>query len=141
MEQILSHLRENARASLTQMSNKTGIPISSLAVKIKRMENIKIIRKYATLLDFRKLGFDTFSHIALKVHKEDREELLKFVNEHPEINSAYEIDSGYDFLIETIHKNHTELKKFLEKLTEKFQITHYDLYYVISTIKKESFFM
>ena len=139
MEQILTHLRQNARISLTEISKKTGIPVSSLAVKIKKMEDEKVIRKYATLLDLKKLGYDTFAHIALKVHREDREELLKFVDNHPEINSAYEIDSGYDFLIETVHKSQTELKRFVELLTEKFEITHYDIYYMIGTIKKEKF--
>lgn len=102
------------------------------------MEDEKIIRKYATLVDFKKLGFDAFSHIAIKVHKGDRENLFNFIKEHPEINSAYEINSGYDFLLETIHKNQTELKRFVEMLTEKFEITHYDIYYMINTIKKET---
>ena len=55
-EIILSLLKENSKFSSREMSDKTGIPITTIHNRIKRLEEEGIIRQYTAVLDSKKLG-------------------------------------------------------------------------------------
>ena len=136
---IISELREDSRRTLTGISEKIKIPITTLYSNIKRLEKDSIIKKYTALVNFSRLGYSSAASIAIKIDKDERDKFREYVKSEISINSAYEIDTGYDFLIETIHKDQTELKLFLEQITESFKITEKRIYLMINTIKKEEF--
>jgi Lrp/AsnC family transcriptional regulator for asnA, asnC and gidA len=136
---IISELREDSRRTLTGISEKTKIPITTLYSNIKKLEKDNIIKRYTALVNFSKLGYSSAAFIAIKIDRDDRERFKEFIRSNDSVNSAYEIDTGYDFLIETIHKDQTELKLFLEQITGSFKITEKRIYLIINTIKKEEF--
>ena len=136
--QIIANLRQNSRMSLTKMSRKTAIPVSTIFDKLKVYEG-KLIQKHTSLLDFAKLGYNTRANITLKTNKDKREELKQFLTKHQNINSVYKINNGYDFLAEAVFKNIRELEDFLELLEEKFDVTERNVYYIIEDIKREAF--
>ena len=78
---ILAKLRENSRESLTRMSRKISIPVSTIYEKLKNYEKT-VIKKHTSLLDFNKLGFGTRATIILKSKKENRENLKQFLIEN-----------------------------------------------------------
>jgi len=136
---IISELREDSRRTLTGMSEKTHIPITTIYTNIKRLEKDNIIKKYTALVNFSKLGYSSAASVAIKIDRKDRERFKEFVNGNTSVNSAYEIDTGYDFLIEVIHKDQTEFKLFLENISNLFSITEKRVYLMINTIRKEEF--
>ena len=135
---IISSLRQNARAKLTEMSRKTRIPVSTLFDRIKIHEG-SIIQKHTALVNFEKLGYNTKSNIILKVKKEDRAAVREFLIKHKSVNSAFKINNGYDFSIEAIFRNIKEVEEFIELLDEKFRIKSKQVFYVIDELKKEEF--
>lgn len=135
---IISSLRQNARAKLTEISRKTRIPVSTIFDKIKIHEGT-VIRKHTALVDFSKLGYNTRANIILKVKKEDREPVREFLMKNSCINSAFKINNGYDFLIEAVFRNIKEVEDFIESLEEKFSIKAKQVFYVIDELKKEAF--
>jgi len=135
---ILSNLRENARISLTDISKKTSIPISTIFDKLRVHEGNLII-KHTTLVDFNKLGYNTKAWIALKTVKGSRENLKHFLSEHKKVNNIYLVNNKYDFLIEVICSNIKELRDFFEELEEKFEITEKQEHIIIEDIKREKF--
>jgi len=76
---LLSHLRSNARKNLTNISKETGIPISTIFDKIRKYEG-DVIKKFTSLLDFGKLGYDIRVSVMLKVDKNDRENVGNYLN-------------------------------------------------------------
>ena len=135
---ILSELRSNSRETLTKISKNTGIPISTIFDKIKYYQG-NLITKHTTLIDFSKLGFNARANIMVKVDREKREEAKKFLLSHQNINSAYKVSNGFDFLIEGIFKNVKEVEDFIDFLGGKFKLEQTQVYYIIEDIKKESF--
>jgi len=135
---IMSHLRQNCRATLTSISKKTNIPISTIFEKIKRNEE-NIIRKNTCLVDFAKLGFNTRAKIVLKSNITQRKELSNFLIKHQNINSVYKINNGFDYLIESVFKNMRDLEDFLEILLERFKVKKYETYFIIDDLKTEAF--
>ena len=135
---LLAELRSNSRARLTEISRKTGIPVSTIHDKLKsRYEGI--ITKMTALVDFRKLGFTARAFITLKVDKKDREDLKTFLETNKNVNSIFKINNGYDFMIEGVFKYLADLEAFTEDLEDKFTICQKQVYYVIEDIQREEF--
>ena len=135
---ILSELRQNARMSLTKMSKKTQIPVSTIFDRLKLNEK-NIIIKHTSLLDFNKLGYNTRANITIKVNKEDKETLKQHLIRHHQINSVYKINNGFDFMVEGIFKHIIEMEDFLEQLEQKFNIIDKKSFFIIEDIKREAF--
>ena|SRR3989344_8201269 len=135
---VMAHLRRNARETLTRMSRKTNIPISTIYDKLKMHEG-STITKHTCLIDFNHLGFSTRANVMLKVDRTEREKLLASLMNNLHINSIYKISNGYDFLIETVFRNVKDLEDFLDALEMKFRLKDKQVYYVIEDLKRESF--
>ncbi len=135
---IFSHLRKDGRQTLTTMSKKTKIPISTIYDKLKLYDG-DLIRKHTCLLDFQKLGFTTIAHILVNVDKSVKEEVKEYLTCHMNVNSISRVNNNYDFLIEVVFRHLGEMEDFLDNLEEKFPINQKQVFYDIEQIKKEGF--
>ncbi len=137
-KEIISHFRKNARMTLTKMSRKTKIPVSTIFDKLKKYKE-KIINKHTTLIDFTKLGYLARAQILIKSETEEKKKLRPYLKTHPAVNTLYKVNNGYDYMIEAVFKNVKELDKFLEKTETKHRIESKKVYYVIEDIAREKF--
>ncbi len=135
---IMSHLRRNSRESLTEMSKQIKVPISTIYDKLKIHEKTTIV-KYTSLIDFAKLGFNTRAHIALKVEREQREEVIEYLVRHKHVNSVFKINNGFDFMLDVIFKHVKDMEDFLDTLESRYQIKAKQVFYIITDIKREAF--
>ncbi len=135
---VISHLRNNCRETLTAISKKSRIPVSTIYEKIKRSEG-GVITKHTCLVDFTKLGFNTRAKVVIQSGVSSRPELLSFLVKHQNVNSVYKINNGYDFMIDGVFRNMRELEEFLEILQERFKTKKQETFFVIDDIKREAF--
>ncbi len=136
---IISHLRHDARTSLASISHSIQMPISTVYDKITKMHHSNVITRFTALVDFSKLGYHYHAKLALKVNRTQRKDIFQFLQEHDSINSLYEINGGFDFLIETIHPSIKEYIEFLDAIKEQFDLEQIQEYQVISTVQQEKF--
>ncbi|MBN2458882.1 Lrp/AsnC family transcriptional regulator [Candidatus Woesearchaeota archaeon] len=132
---ILKHLRQDARKSFSTISRESGIPVTTVFDNYQKLERDGIIKKHASLMDFRKLGFFYRSFVFVKLR--EHEKFLSFINSHPGVNSVFRID-GYDFLIDTVFPSIKEFYNFLDQVRD-FDIEKLECHDVIEHIKKEEF--
>lgn len=137
-KKIISCLRRDARMSLTQMSRKIRIPVSTIFDRLKTSED-NLIVKHTALLNFGKMGFNARANMTIKVGKEYRKELADYLSTHESVNSAYRIMNGYDFLVEGVFKDMHDLESFKESLEERFAIDDTQVYFIVDDIKREEF--
>ena len=135
---LLSNFRQDARMSLTKMSKKTNVPISTIFDKLKMFEK-DLIKKHTTLLDFSKLGYNTRVNVAIKCDRSDRDALKSFLVCNENVNSVYKINNGYDYMIEGIFVHIKDLDEFFQRLEDKFKIQDKQIYYVVDELKREEF--
>lgn len=133
---LIPHLRRNSRETLTRLSKKTGIPISTIFDQLKKTD---IIAKHTCLLNFNNLGFNTRANIMLKVNRGERELIKDYLAKNNNINTVYKTNNGFDFMIEVIFKHIKDLEDFMEILEEKFSIKSKQVFYIIEDIKREGF--
>ncbi len=135
---LIANLRANGRETLTNISKKVGMPISTIFDKI-RFHHGGTIKKHTTLIDFSSLGFSTKAIMTIKVRKSDRDKLREYLEKNQNVNTISKINNGYDFIIEVIFRNLKEMEEFSELLEEKFKLKNKQTFYVIEDIRRETF--
>ena len=136
---LLRFLRQNARESLTDLSKKVNVPISTLYDRLRR-HKLALIKRFTVLLDYSLLGYHTRAVLIIKVKREDRQKLKKYFTDQENVNSAYKINNGYDYLVDCIFKNIRDLEDFISDIEEKHRIKSINVYYIIDEIVEENFF-
>jgi Lrp/AsnC family leucine-responsive transcriptional regulator len=135
---IIAYLRENARETLTNISKKTRIPISTVYEKLR--ENFGgLIQKPVLLIDFSLLGYNIRANLMVSVPKAQRTSLKDYLLKQFQVNSFYKVNNGFDYLIEGVFKDMSDVESFLEKLEEQFLIANKQVNYIIQDFKKEGF--
>ena len=61
--EILQFLQRDCKKSMREIARKIGSPITTVYAKVKRMENIGVIRNYKAILDSKKLDKGTTSFV------------------------------------------------------------------------------
>lgn len=135
---ILSVLRNNARESISKLGKSLQMPHSTIHDRVKSYER-GIIKKHTAILDYSKMGFDCRVTIALKLQKYQTKELHEFIKNRPEVNNAFEINHGYDILMDCVFRSKTEMKLFLEELHENFEIQEKHVFEMYNDLKREAF--
>ncbi len=131
---ILNELRKNSRKSLTEISCNTQVPMSSVFKIVKSLKK-NIIKRYVSLLNFRKLGYNISISLALK--SKNKQELQNFLIKCNNVNSFFRIAQDYDFFVEGIFDSMLGFETFLESIGNLIQKKK--VYYIIDTIKEEGF--
>jgi DNA-binding Lrp family transcriptional regulator len=134
---ILSYLRNNARQRLTSISRRTHIPVTTIYDNVRRYED-RFIIKHASILDFKKLGFNAKTNLALKVNG-SRADLMNYLHDHPNVNSLYRTDSEYDLLVELVFRELRDVDEFLEALKSKFDVDKSLVLNITEDLKREEF--
>jgi len=137
--ELISHLRKDARQSLTDLGRKMGMPISTIYDRLKSQEKT-IIKKFTAIVDFQRLGFQSRAKMILKVRRDEKEELKNALLSHENVNSRWKINNGYDFMIDCIFRNIVELEEFISFLEETYRVRGINVYYLIDNLMQENFF-
>lgn len=139
-KELLVTLRQNSRLSLTEISRKTQIPVTTIYEKLKEACD-DIITRYTILLDFAKLGYTVRVQFFIKANKLRKEALFQHLLTHPNVNSAYVINNGYDFACEALFRDIAGAEQFAKKLEEKYNVRKIESFYVLQDFKREAFLM
>ncbi len=135
---ILSHLRNNARKKVTEIARNLGIPVTTIYDKLKAQEK-KFIQKHVTLVDFQKIGLNAKAQIAIKVNRDSKDALQKFLMQHPNVNSLHKVNFGSDFLAEVIFKNIGDVENFAYSIEKNYPIEQIQIFNITEELKKEDF--
>jgi DNA-binding Lrp family transcriptional regulator len=135
---LLRLLRENSRLTLTQISRKTKIPISTLYDRLRLLEKNKIVR-HTTLVDFSKFGFTTKVHFLIKAPPAVRKPLQSFLQEHTCINSICETADEFQLFAEGIFENMSSAQQFKNLLENTFDTIESKTQFIVRNLKQEAF--
>lgn len=133
---ILKHLRMNARKSLADISRETGISLTTVFNRTRRLKKSCIL-KFASIPDYTFIGYPIRVNFAAKAGKTN--ELREFLIKNRNVNSAFKINRNFDFYFEAIFSDVRELYSFTEKLKD-FNLKALKEYPVVEELKKEDFF-
>lgn len=113
---ILESLQQDARISHAELGRKVGLTAPAVAERIKRMEDLGIIRGYYTKLSYLKTGYQLKAIITLKVFMGKLKPFLDKVTEYDEVINCYRITGNENIILEVVLRNQSHLEKFIDQL-------------------------
>ncbi len=135
---ILEFLRNNARETLTNISRTTGVPISSIFDRLKRLEQIGIIRRHTSLLDTEKIGFKVRAFLLFKI-RDGLKELEEYLMESPHVNNMIRVNGNLSLLVEVWFRDICTLESFVADSRKTIKKVEISVHYVLKDIKRECF--
>ncbi len=119
--EILGMLMEDAKVSAKDISAKINSPLTTVYSRIKRLEDIGVIKGYKPILDASRLGrpttafiFASFTYRPPGLDKDlDQREVAKKVARFPDVQEIHIITGDWDFLIKVKEKDVAAVGRFV----------------------------
>lgn len=113
---ILKQLQVNARISMTDLGKVVGLTAPAVVERIKKMEDLGIIRGYYTQLSYIKTGYQLKAIITLKVFMGRLKPFLEKVTGFEEVINCYRITGNENIIMEVVLRNQKHLELFIDEL-------------------------
>lgn len=114
---ILRFLQENGRMSYSEIARRTGVPESTVRLRVKRLMEEGIIRKFAALINPFKAGYTIVAFIAVDVEPSKIKRAVEELSKLPEVDVLGIATGAHDILMQVTVRDLQELENFLiEKL-------------------------
>jgi Lrp/AsnC family leucine-responsive transcriptional regulator len=119
---LLNLLQRDSKKTARELGLSLDMPVTTVYAKIKRMEDLGLIRQYAALLDGPKLGFGatafvlaTFSYRAPGTNKSmlSQRTVAKEVAGFPEVQEVHVISGDWDLLVKVRTADIDSVGKFV----------------------------
>ena len=135
---ILNVLIDNSRLSLRQISQKTDVSVATAMQRIKKLEDEKVIKKYTTLIDYEKLGYDVEVLIEVRISKGRLFDMEKKLATQPNVFAVYDITGTSDAIILARFPSTRQMDNFLKKIQTYEFVERTETKLVLNTIKEGS---
>jgi len=135
---ILNAVIENSRLSLRQIAKKLGVSVATVMHRLNRLEDEKIIRKYAASLDYEKIGYDIEVIIEVRISKGRLLDVEKKIAVHPNVFAVYDVTGAFDAIILARFRSRRQMDAFLKKIQTYEFVERTETKLVLKTIKEEN---
>lgn len=113
---ILKTLQQDGRASTQDLSDAVGLSPSPCWRRVKRLEEDGFIKRYAAILDGKKLGLHAFAHIQVSLidHSEGSIEVFQqFVDRNDQVLECSSITGDFDYILKIAATDPEALEAFI----------------------------
>ena len=141
-DEILMILADDARTSPEKIAKLTGRPIEEVRSAIADYEKRGAIKRYKTIVDWEKLGFEqVLAFIDVKVipaRDVGFDAVARRIYRYPEVRSVWLVSGGHDLRVVVEGHNIRELGRFVaEKLATIEGVTATDTHFVLRRYKED----
>ncbi|MFY9177157.1 MAG: Lrp/AsnC family transcriptional regulator [Caldicoprobacterales bacterium] len=140
-KKILLLLEQDASISNLELSKAVGLSPSACLARTKNLIEKGVIRRFTTLLDEKKLGFEITAFITINLapyNQKNIEIFISRVKELPYILECYTLMGSKDYLLKAVAPNIEVYKKnVIDALVSIPGISSMETSIVVSTEKRE----
>ncbi len=113
---ILKLLQDDAKQSNTAIARKVGISSPAVSERIKKLEDMGIIKGYKTLVSSEQLGYNLRAIITLKAFMGKLKPFLKKVRSYDEVLNCYRVTGDENIVMEIILRDQRHLEALIDEL-------------------------
>jgi DNA-binding Lrp family transcriptional regulator len=135
-KKILKSLLEDARFSSRQIAKNVGVSVGTVLSRIKKMEDMGIIKGYSAILDHEKLGYELTVVTEITVSKGRLVEMENEIAKNPNVCGVYDVTGLTDAVIIAKFKSREELGKFTKNLLALPYVERTNTHVVLTTVKE-----
>jgi DNA-binding Lrp family transcriptional regulator len=135
-KKILKNLLEDARFSSRQIAKNVGVSVGTVLSRIKKMEDVGIIKGYSAILDHEKLGYELTVVTEITVSKGRLVEMENEIAKNLNVCGVYDVTGLTDAVIIAKFKSREELGKFTKNLLALPYVERTNTHVVLTTVKE-----
>jgi len=122
-KKLISYLYHHYREPLTKIAKACRISRDQVEYRLKKYELQGLIKKYATIFNYKLLGYDEFIIVWLKLEatKEQKESLRKEFQKNKNVITFLNVIGKYDLVTDLVYKNKEEFEKEFGEFLEKYK--------------------
>ncbi|KLU66053.1 Lrp/AsnC family transcriptional regulator [Desulfosporosinus sp. SYSU MS00001] len=113
---ILRELQEDASISNLSLSKKIGLSPSACLARTKNLVETGIIKKFATIVDEKKLGMEVLAFALVNLSPLNRKTIHSFLEEvkrFPQVQECYSLTGSHDYLLKIVAKDMDSYRDFI----------------------------
>ena len=116
-KKIISLLKSNARNSVSKIADLVGLSIPATSDRIKKLEELDIIKGYKAVINSRKIGIDLRALITIiSESSSNYEKIINFVNETDEVVECFATTGRGSHILIVETQNTDSLEKLLRTI-------------------------
>ncbi len=135
-KKILKNLLEDARFSSRQIAKNVGVSVGTVLSRIKKMEDVGLIKGYSVIVNHEKLGYELTVVTEITVSKGRLVEMEKEIAKLPGVCGVYDVTGLTDAVIIGKFKSREDLGKFTKQLLALPYIERTNTHVVLATVKE-----
>ena len=117
-QDVLNLLRENARATTTEMAKTLGLSRSTVQKRLERMEDIGMIEGYTVRLSSQWLDQEVKAHVSITIMPKMLGEIIDAMKELPGVRGIYSVSGPFDMIAEIAAMSVRELDGVIDRIIE-----------------------
>ncbi|MDU8913982.1 Lrp/AsnC family transcriptional regulator [Aestuariicoccus sp. MJ-SS9] len=140
---ILTTLASEGRISITELARRIGLSKSPTQARLRRLEELRVIRGYRAILDPIQLGLDHVAFVEVRLTDTREAALAAFnagVAKIPEIEQAHLIAGNFDYLLKVRVADMPAYRRVLaEKISTLPHVSATSTYVAMQAVKEDGF--
>ena len=117
--QILNMLIDNTRIPFTDIAKKLLISAGTVHVRVKKMEDAKIIKGTSSTLDYQKLDYTFIAYVGIYLQNTSQTKfVLQRINEIPNVTVAHITTGKFNIFCKIRAKSTTHAKEIIFKIDD-----------------------
>jgi len=134
---ILEVLLSSSRLSYRQIGKRVGVSAATAMARTKKLEQDGVIKRYSTVLDHERLGYELTAITEITVSKGKLLEMEEEIAKLPCVCAVYDITGLTDAVIVAKFKNRQDLSSFTKSLLMMPFIERTNTHVVLTTVKED----
>lgn len=113
---ILKLLQQDAELSTAEIAEHVGLSQSPCWRRIKRLEDLGVIKSRVAVLDHQKLGMEVVAFVTVNLSEHGRRNLEDFergISRFPEVLECYTVTGNFDYILKIITRDVRHFESFL----------------------------
>jgi len=135
---ILEILRGDARTPFTEVARALGISDATVHVRVKKMTDEGIIRRYTVEVDQEALGRKVHGFVLINIKPGSLEEVANQLVENEKVTAIYEIHGPNDLIVKIRAGDLDEMRDLMLRIRETPNLTTSELITVFKVWKEKN---
>ncbi len=137
---ILKILEEDSKTNYREIAEKVDIAIGTVSNRIKKLQDLAVIKKFTIDIDTLKIGYEISAIILLQIVGEAIREVEDKLSANPNVYAIYDTTGDWDSIIAVKFKRMHELNQFLKELNKIEQIERTSTSVCLNVVKENIYF-
>ncbi len=136
-KKVLAEYLQDSRQSFREVARKIGISSGTVASRIKEMEESGVIKKYTTLLNYEKLGFELTAVTEITVSEGMMIEVGNEISKIDHTVGVYNVTGDSDILVIAKFRSRATLSDFTKTILKMEHVVRTKTHVVLNTLKED----